>query len=153
MPGKKPVKVEEWHHDKSWAAAHKEKMTFGQRIADSVAAGMGSWTFIIIQTMFVIFWMIANVIELVSKRWDPYPFILLNLLFSTQAAYAAPIIMMSQNRSSERDRFQAAADFRTNVESRKDIEDVQRQLARIEVDKLDRILAILAEPGKAPQEA
>jgi uncharacterized membrane protein len=142
---KKPVEVEQWHHDKSWVAAHRDKMTFGQRIADSVAAGMGSWTFIIIQTIVVLLWMAANVVELAWRRWDPYPFILLNLLFSTQAAYAAPVIMMSQNRSSERDRFQAAADFRTNVESRKDIEAVQKQLARIENDKLDRILAILAE--------
>jgi uncharacterized membrane protein len=145
MPRKKPVDVEKWHHDKTWTRAHRERMTFGQRIADSVAAGMGSWTFIIIQTLFVIAWMTFNIIEVATHRWDPYPFILLNLLFSTQAAYAAPIIMMSQNRSAERDRFQASADFRTNVESKKEIEAVQRQLSRIEIDKLDRIIAILGE--------
>ncbi len=150
MPSKKPTSVESWHHTKSWNAAHHDKMTIGQRIADSVATGMGSWTFIIAQSAFVVAWMSLNIIEVATHRWDPYPFILLNLLFSTQAAYAAPIIMMSQNRSAERDRFQADADFRTNVESKKDIEDLQSQLARIENDKLDRILAILAEPEGQP---
>ena len=145
MPRKKPVEVEKWHHEKNWHAAHKDRMTFGQRIADAVATGMGSWTFIIIQTMFVIVWMTANIIEVVTRRWDPYPFILLNLLFSTQAAYAAPIIMMSQNRSAERDRFQANADYQTNVESKKDIESVQVQLARIENEKLDKVIALLAD--------
>jgi uncharacterized membrane protein len=106
---------------------------------------MGSWTFIIVQSLFVVAWMILNVVEVVSHRWDPYPFILLNLLFSTQAAYAAPIIMMSQNRSAERDRFQANADFKTNVDSKTDIENVQRQLSRIEDEKLDRILTLLAD--------
>ena len=145
MPKKKPVEVEKWHSAKNWHAAHEEKMTIGQHIADSVATGMGSWTFIIIQTLFVLVWMTLNIIEAATHRWDPYPFILLNLLFSTQAAYAAPIIMMSQNRSAERDRFQANADFKTNVDSKKDIEDVQKQLARIENDKLDRILSLLAD--------
>lgn len=77
--------------------------TFGDRLADAVAAGMGSWTFIITQTAIVIVWMALNVLALV-QHWDPYPFILLNLLFSTQAAYAAPIIMMSQNRQAQKDR-------------------------------------------------
>ncbi len=145
MPRKKPVEVEKWHQAKDWSAAHRERMTVGQRIADAVASGMGSWAFIIAQTVLVALWMVLNVIELVSRHWDPYPFILLNLLFSTQAAYAAPIIMMSQNRSAERDRFQANADFKTNVDSKKDIEAVQRQLARIEDEKLDRILALLTD--------
>jgi len=145
MRTQQPIDTEKWHHDKDWHAAHRERMTVGQRIADAVAAGMGSWTFIIVQTALVAMWMILNVIEVVSHRWDPYPFILLNLLFSTQAAYAAPIIMMSQNRSAERDRFQANADFKTNVDSKKEIESVQRQLSRIEEQKLDRILALLSD--------
>lgn len=77
-------------------------VTFGQRAADSIANGMGSWTFIIAQTVLVGAWIILNFLAFV-KHWDPYPFILLNLLFSTQAAYAAPIIMMSQNRASQKD--------------------------------------------------
>ena len=145
MRNRKPVDIEKWHHDKDWHAAHRDRMTVGQRVADAVAAGMGSWTFIIVQTLLVAAWMVLNVIEVVSHRWDPYPFILLNLLFSTQAAYAAPIIMMSQNRSAERDRFQANADFKTNVDSKKDIESVQRQLSRIEDEKLDRILSLLSD--------
>jgi uncharacterized membrane protein len=77
--------------------------TVGERAADSVAAAMGSWRFIIIQTLIVVVWMACNVVGFV-RHWDIYPFILLNLLFSTQAAYAAPIIMMSQNRQAQRDR-------------------------------------------------
>ena len=86
-------------------------MTVGERVADSVASGMGSWRFIIIQTVIVILWMVLNVIALVH-HWDPYPFILLNLLFSTQAAYAAPIIMMSQNRAAARDKIQAEHQYK-----------------------------------------
>ena len=74
------------------------------------------------------------------SHWDAYPFILLNLLFSTQAAYAAPIIMMAQNRQNERDRYHANEDFETNVKAKKEIEDMQKALARIENEKLDAIL-------------
>src|SRR5450432_487643 len=103
---------------------------------------MGSWTFIITQTIFVILWMALNIIGLMY-HWDVYPFILLNLLFSTQAAYAAPIIMMAQNRQSERDREQAQADYDTNVAAKKEIEALQIMLAGIETDKLDKIIALL----------
>ena len=68
-------------HIKNWHKVHKEKLTFGQKLADKVADGMGSWKFIIIQTLIVFFWMILNLIAYVD-HWDPYPFILLNLLFS-----------------------------------------------------------------------
>lgn len=129
---------------KTWLDKHQEELTFGQRIADKVANGMGSWTFIIWQSIFVLVWMILNVIGFLQK-WDPYPFILLNLLFSTQAAYAAPIIMMAQNRQSERDRLQAQADFDTNVEAKKEIELLQLQLNKIEIEKLDKIINMLEE--------
>ncbi|WP_221275974.1 DUF1003 domain-containing protein [Mucilaginibacter lappiensis] len=122
-------------------------MTFGQRLADSVATGMGSWRFIIIQTIIVVVWMALNVVAIVS-HWDPYPYILLNLLFSTQAAYAAPIIMMAQNRQNERDRVQANEDFNTNVEAKKEIEELQLRLNAIEADKLDKILALLEKMDK-----
>ena len=75
----------------------------GERAADGVAAAVGSWTFVITQTVIVTLWIIVNIVGFIA-RWDPYPFILLNLLFSTQAAYTAPIIMMSQNRQSTKDR-------------------------------------------------
>ena len=122
-------------------------MSFGQRLADSVATGMGSWRFIIIQTVIVAIWMILNVVGF-CYHWDIYPFILLNLLFSTQAAYAAPIIMMAQNRQNERDRAQADEDFRTNVEAKKEIEELQVRLNAIEIDKLDKIITILEKMDK-----
>ena len=127
---------------KTWHDKHTESLNFGQRLADDVANGMGSWRFIIFQTIIVAVWMILNIIG-IKERWDPYPFILLNLLFSTQAAYAAPIIMMAQNRQNERDRVQAFDDYQTNVSAKKEIEELQLRLNSIEVDKLDKILALL----------
>jgi uncharacterized membrane protein len=125
-----------------WHQTHQDSLSFGGRLADNVATFMGSWKFIIIQTTIVIFWMILNIIGFVY-HWDEYPFILLNLLFSTQAAYAAPIIMQSQNRQSERDRHQADADYACNLKSKDDIEQLQRHLSRLEMEKLDRIITLL----------
>lgn len=136
---------------KTWHDRHEASLSFGQKLADNVASGMGSWRFIIIQTMIVIFWMILNLIAYIY-HWDPYPFILLNLLFSTQAAYAAPIIMMSQNRQNERDRVQALADYETNIEAKKEIETLVVLLNRIETDTLGKILQLLEEQ-KAQQKA
>ncbi len=127
---------------KNWHDAHQDERTWGERLADRVATGMGSWNFIIIQSIFVIIWMVLNVVGIMN-HWDPFPFILLNLVFSTQAAYAAPIIMMSQNRASDRDRVQAQADYQTNLEAKQEIEELQVRLARIETEKLDEILKLL----------
>ena len=77
------------------------------------------------------------------RHWDVYPFILLNLLFSTQAAYAAPIIMMAQNRQADRDRVHAEDDYETNRKAKEEIEQLQKRLNEIEVQKLDKILAAL----------
>ena len=82
------------------------------------------------------------------KHWDAYPFILLNLIFSTQAAYAAPIIMMSQNRQGQRDRIQAQEDYQTNIDAKKEIEDLQLHLSKIEDEKLDKIIQMLQEMKK-----
>jgi uncharacterized membrane protein len=128
----------------NWHKKHSEERTLGERLADSVAQGMGSWTFIIIQSIVVIIWMVLNVVGFIS-HWDVYPFILLNLVFSTQAAYAAPIIMMSQNRSSDRDRQHADADYQTNIQAKKEIEDLMTALNKIDVDKLDKIISLLSE--------
>ncbi len=133
--------------NKNWHQEHVENLSFGSRIADKVATGMGSWRFIIIQTIIVAVWMVLNFAAFIY-HWDPYPFILLNLLFSTQAAYAAPIIMMAQNRQNERDRLNAEADYKTNIDAKKEIEELSIKLNKIEVDKLDRILAILEEMEK-----
>jgi len=129
------------------AKGSKRGLTVGQRVADTVAATMGSWTFIIIQSIVLLFWIVLNITAYV-QQWDPYPFILLNLALSFQAAYAAPFIMISQNRQAERDRHQAEQDYRTNVEAEQRIEDLQRRLAAIEVDKLDYIIRLLE--GRAP---
>ncbi len=128
----------------TWHEAHESSANFGHKLADKVASGMGSWRFIIIQTILVIVWMGLNIISFIN-HWDVYPFILLNLLFSTQAAYAAPIIMMAQNRQNERDRAQAQADYNTNIQAKKEIEALQLQLNTIETDKLNKILQILEE--------
>ncbi|HCC84869.1 MAG TPA: hypothetical protein DEP87_04265 [Candidatus Pacebacteria bacterium] len=126
-------------HSRSWHQKHFETLTPTQKLADYVAAIIGSWSFIIFQTGLILIWIFLNVTAYI-QHWDPYPFVLLNLLFSVQAAYAAPIIMMAQNRQSERDRIQATEDYNTNVTAKKEIEELQKSLARIETEKLDEIL-------------
>ena len=134
-------------NQKNWHDTHKETLSFGSRLADSVAKGMGSWSFIIIQTILVILWMGLNLVGFIY-HWDVYPFILLNLVFSTQAAYAAPIIMMSQNRQNDRDRVQAQADYQTNIDAKLEIEALTQKLNYLEVDKLDKIIKLLEEHKK-----
>jgi len=134
---------------KNWHDEHVDALGFGSRLADSVAKGMGSWRFIIIQTVLVVLWMALNLVGYMY-HWDVYPFILLNLLFSTQAAYAAPIIMMSQNRQNERDRLHAEADYKTNKDAKLEIEALSLMLKSIEVEKLDKIIEILQESKKKP---
>lgn len=101
-------------HARNVNEVHDEQLTLGQRVADAFASMMGSWGFIIVQSMILVTWVILNVMAWVNQ-WDPYPFILLNLALSFQAAYSAPIIMMSQNRQSEKDRIAAEVDHETNV--------------------------------------
>ncbi|WP_342618366.1 DUF1003 domain-containing protein [Rhodoferax sp. GW822-FHT02A01] len=96
-------------------------LTRGQYLADRVAATIGSWRFILIQSTAIIVWITGNVLS-GSHAWDPYPFILLNLLLSFQAAYTAPAIMMSQNRQSELDRSHARNDYEINVKAELEIE-------------------------------
>ncbi len=96
------------------ASQHRhDQRTSSERLADRVTAVFGSWRFIIIQTVIVCAWIGLNLLA-VSDRWDPYPFILLNLVFSTQAAYAAPLILLSQNRQADNDRIQAEHDYEIN---------------------------------------
>lgn len=114
----------------------------GQRVADRFTEAIGTWPFLAVQTVFIVIWIAVNAYAWV-RRFDPYPYILLNLVFSVWSAYAAPIIMMSQNRQNERDRLQAERDHRTNVESHLEIEEIQRQLGRMDGDKLDRIIELL----------
>lgn len=120
----------------------KEPITFGQRAADKVTSVVGSWKFLIIQSVLLSVWIILNVIAWI-QHWDPYPFILLNLALSFQAAFTAPIILMSANRTTERDRKKAALDLATDRKAEREIEEIQVQLKRIEGEKLDKILEIL----------
>lgn len=118
------------------------QLTRGQRFADSLATAIGSWPFIILQSIGVLAWIVLN-LTAYFEGWDPYPFILLNLLFSVQAAYAGPIIMMSQNRQSERDRQHAAFDLKTDLQSKEEIEGLRTALTRLETQKIDQILELL----------
>jgi uncharacterized membrane protein len=107
----------------------QEQMTFGERLADTVAHFGGSWTFIMIFAAILIGWMVLNTVILVSPRnFDPYPFILLNLVLSTLAALQAPIIMMSQNRQAEKDRMQAQQDYEINLMAEVEIRDLHDKL-------------------------
>jgi uncharacterized membrane protein len=110
--------------------AAKTDLTVGQKIADTVASNMGSWRFIIIQSTILLLWVVANVTAWIF-HWDPYPFILLNLALSFQAAYAAPFIMMSQNRQQDIDRLAAESDYKINIKAELEIE-----LLHEKIDKL-----------------
>ncbi|HEY8949252.1 MAG TPA: DUF1003 domain-containing protein [Rhizomicrobium sp.] len=105
----------------------KDQLTLGQRVADGVAAVMGSWNFIIVQSVILFFWVVLNVVAWM-EHWDPYPFILLNLALSFQAAYAAPIIMMSQNRQADIDRKAAENDYKINIKAELEIESLHQKL-------------------------
>jgi hypothetical protein len=110
---------------------------FGINLADSIASFVGSWKFIIIQTVILIIWMFLNVDHIVT--FDPYPFILMNLLLSSQAAYATPMILMSSNRQAVKDREQLIADLRVDENTNELLKDVMILLTKIEEDlKLDR---------------
>ena len=98
----------------------KEQLTLGQRASDWIAAKVGSWQFIIGQSLLLTLWAILNVTAWV-RHWDPYPFILMNLVLSLQAAYTAPMIMMSQNRKADRDRIEAHVDYEVNLKAETEI--------------------------------
>jgi len=129
----------------------EERLTLGQRIADAVANTMGSWRFIIIQTTLLSIWIVFNVTAWM-QHWDPYPFILLNLMLSFQAAYAAPFIMMSQNRQADKDRLAAEIDHQVNAKAELEIGILMRRLdeMEIQIDQNHREMeALLKEKGKA----
>jgi uncharacterized membrane protein len=98
-------------------AAYSASQSFGERLSDSIARVGGSWAFIIGFLVFLGGWTVANTLLLTREAFDPYPFIFLNLLLSMVAALQAPIIMMSQNRQAERDRFDASKDYQVNLKS------------------------------------
>lgn len=126
-----------------------EKVAFGQRVAEKMARFVGSWQFIIIQTIILCFWIVANVVGWVH-HWDPYPFILLNLFLSFQAAYCGPVIMMAQNRQEAHDRVRAELDLQVNLVAEREIKklllkfDASRiaHVAKIE-HQLNEVMALL----------
>ncbi|MFC1644895.1 DUF1003 domain-containing protein [Patescibacteria group bacterium] len=120
------------------------KLNLGERVADNITSVIGSWKFIIIQSIILAAWIVFNLLAWIN-HWDPYPFILLNLALSFQAAYAAPIIMMSQNRTTARDGKKAEADLATDRKAEREIVAIQAHLNRLERNKIDKILQILKE--------
>jgi len=109
----------------------RANLSFGQRAADTITRLAGSWIFIIIFLIFLMAWVLANVSMWVN-RWDPYPFILLNLFLSMLAAIQAPVILMSQNRANQQDRLRATYDYAVNRKAAREIEHLRKQLERIE---------------------
>jgi uncharacterized membrane protein len=114
----------------------------GERVADWVAAGMGSWNFIIGQSIILIIWIILNVTAYV-QQWDPYPFILLNLALSFQAAYAAPFIMMSQNRQAAIDRAAAQSDYQINAKAELEIELLHQKIDLLRETEVTELIKII----------
>lgn len=115
------------------------KRNLGQRFSDRASRLLGSWKYLVFQTMFILVWISLNWFGVFGK-WDEYPFILLNLALSVMAVYTAPIILMSQNREADRDRKRAIVDLATDRSSERKIKDVQKTLVRLErkLDKLAR---------------
>ena len=115
------------------AAAYDERRTFGERAADALAAFGGSWAFILAFCAVLVVWMTVNVSGVLVRPFDPYPFILLNLVLSTVAALQAPVIMMSQRRVEEKDRLRAENDYKVNLKAELEIRHLH--------DKFDHQLA------------
>ena len=124
-----------------------EKMSLGDKLADKFSEIAGSWTFIILFCIFLIFWVVLNV-YILTKPIDPYPFILLNLLLSCLAALQAPIIMMSQNRQSKKDTIRNKNDYRTDLKSELILEELDDKLERIMINQY-KILKNLEDNKKA----
>ena len=136
----------------------EERSTIGQRVADRVASFGGSWTFIIIYVSFLVGWMGLNTFVLVhyghgenGAQYDPYPYILLNLMLSMTAALQAPIIMMSQNRAAEKDRLAAEQDFKVNLKSELMLEELMRksQGREAQIGQLVELVKDLRSTGKS----
>lgn len=136
-----------WHDD------HLEKRSAGERLSDSFASLMGSWKYLIVSNVLVLLWIVFNIIVLFQWHWDPYPFILLNLVFSWFSYNSTSFVLMSQNRSGQRDREQAEHDYQINRDAKKEIESLQKSLYRVETEKLDRAVELLGIIVKLLSEA
>jgi uncharacterized membrane protein len=117
-------------------------LTFGQRLADRVAEFGGSWAFIITFGVVLCLWIVANTVLLIRRPWDPYPFILLNLILSCVAALQAPVIMMSQNRQEAKDRLRAENDYRVNLKAELEIRNLHAKIDLLLTHQWQRLLEI-----------
>lgn len=120
------------------------RLPLGARVSDGVAATMGSWPFIIVQSILLVAWMAANLTAYV-RHWDPYPFILLNLALSFQAAYAAPFIMMSQNRQADIDRREAKHDYEINIKAELEIELLHQKIDVLREKEVLELMTIIKD--------
>ncbi|MDQ6812535.1 MAG: DUF1003 domain-containing protein [Bacteroidota bacterium] len=120
----------------------EEELTFGQRIADHIAVFGGSWTFIISFFTFILVWMSINIVVLANKPFDPYPFILLNLILSCLAAIQAPIIMMSQNRQEHKDRIRSEHDYKINLKAELEIQLLNEKVDHLIIHQNKRLMEI-----------
>jgi uncharacterized membrane protein len=127
---------------RSRADRSQPEFSMGDKIADKVAATMGSWNFIIIQSLLLLVWIVLNVTAYV-QQWDPYPFILLNLALSFQAAYAAPFIMMSQNRQAAIDRAAAQTDYGINAKAELEIELLHQKIDLLRETEVSELIQII----------
>lgn len=119
-----------------------ENYTFGQRLADRIASFGGSWTFLITFFSFLLIWMLINIVALRGRPFDPYPFILLNLLLSCIAAIQAPVIMMSQNRQEEKDRVRSEQDFQINLKAELEIRNLHEKMDHLLMHQWERLVEI-----------
>ncbi|MDN3673921.1 DUF1003 domain-containing protein [Flavobacterium branchiarum] len=119
-----------------------EVRSFGQKVADKVADFGGSWTFIILFIAFIVFWISINIYILANRGFDPYPFILLNLILSCVAALQAPVIMMSQNRQEEKDRDRAKKDYMINLKSELEIRMMHEKLDHLILHQQQELIEI-----------
>lgn len=123
-------------------AEENSNLSFGQKVADKVADFGGSWTFIISFIIFIFIWIALNVFWLINKQFDPYPFILLNLILSTLAALQAPVIMMSQNRQEDKDRERAKQDYMVNLKAELEIEMLHEKIDHLIINQQQEMIEI-----------
>lgn len=128
------------HRHPANISIHDQKARIDQAV-DRFVAYFGSLSFLGWQTLVIVAWIILNIVVIV-RHWDPYPFILLNLIFSTQAAYAAPLILMAQNRQTEHDRLRAEEDFRTNNEALEELKSLRAEHAELRA----KFMELLSRP-------
>lgn len=121
---------------------HPDTPTLGERAADRIASVVGSWTFILIQTLLLFGWLVLNTVAWI-QHWDPYPFILLNLALSFQAAFTAPILMMAQNRQSDLDRQKAQLDYDVNLKAELDIGALHQKLDLMREQDIARLIGLV----------